>query len=278
MIRSINAWSVPAAWTFADTFKNVAAAGFEAIELNIDGPDRSAHALSMDTTSAQLKDIAALSKQYNLPVTSISTSQWGDKLGGPGAARLEQAKALLNQQLTCADALGADCVLVVPGGISDSWSIKAAWDTARESVLSLRGQIEGAPAKVGLENVWNRFFMSPFDMVSFLDDMAMKNLGAYFDVGNVAVYSRGEYWIEILGERIVKIHVKDYKQGAYDAHAFVNLMQGGVRWGHVVKALKKAGYNGALTAELALIEDDPEYFLSITNEALKRIIAMGEKA
>lgn len=276
MIRSINAWSVPPEWSFAETFAQVAAAGFEAIELNIDGPDRSAHALTMDMTDRQLSDIAALSQKHNLPVTSISTSLYGDKLGGPGPERKQQARELLEKQLTCAHALGADCVLVVPGGISDAWSIKAAWDTARETLLSMRGLIEGAPARVGLENVWNRFFMSPYDMVSFIDGLAIRNLGAYFDVGNVAVYSRGEYWIEILGKRIYKVHVKDYKQGAYDAHAFVNLMQGGVRWGHVVRALKKAGYDGALTAELGLIEDAPDYLLNITNDALKRIIAMGE--
>lgn len=278
MIRSINAWSVPPAWTFEETFQKVAAAGFEAIELNVDGPDRSAHALTMDTTDATLKDIAALSKRHRLPVTSISTSLYGDKLGGPGAERRQQARDLMVKQLTCARALGADCILVVPGGISDTWSIKAAWDTARESLLSMRGLIEGAPAKVGLENVWNRFFMSPYDMVSFIDGLSIDNLGAYFDVGNVAVYSRGEYWIEILGRRIFKIHVKDYKQGASDGHGFVNLMQGGVRWDHVVRALARAGYDGALTAELGLIEDAPDYLLNITNDALARIIAMGERA
>ena len=278
MIRSINAWSVPPAWTFEETFQKVAAAGFEAIELNVDGPDRSAHALTMDTTDATLKDIAALSKRHRLPVTSISTSLYGDKLGGPGAERRQQARDLMVKQLTCARALGADCILVVPGGISDTWSIKAAWDTARESLLSMRDLIEGAPAKVGLENVWNRFFMSPYDMVSFIDGLSIDNLGAYFDVGNVAVYSRGEYWIEILGRRIFKIHVKDYKQGASDGHGFVNLMQGGVRWDHVVRALARAGYDGALTAELGLIEDAPDYLLNITNDALARIIAMGERA
>lgn len=278
MIRSINAWSVPPAWTFEETFQKVAAAGFEAIELNVDGPDRSAHALTMDTTDATLKDIAALSKRHRLPVTSISTSLYGDKLGGPGAERRQQARDLMVKQLTCARALGADCILVVPGGISDTWSIKAAWDTARESLLSMRDLIEGAPAKVGLENVWNRFFMSPYDMVSFIDGLSIDNLGAYFDVGNVAVSSRGEYWIEILGRRIFKIHVKDYKQGASDGHGFVNLMQGGVRWGHVVRALARAGYDGALTAELGLIEDAPDYLLNITNDALERIIAMGERA
>jgi L-ribulose-5-phosphate 3-epimerase len=277
MIRSINAWSVPPAWTFVQVFENVAKAGFEAIELNVDTKGASLHALAMDTTAEELKRVRDLSRQHNLPVTSISTSLYGDKLGGPGRDRRDQARVLLEKQLEYAEALGADGVLVVPGGISEDWSIQAAWGTAQESIAAMRSLIEGAPAKVGVENVWNRFFMSPFDMVRFIDGLRMNNLGAYFDVGNVAVYTQPEYWIEILGQRIVKIHVKDYQAGGVDAKAFVNLMQGGIRWRRVVRALKQAGYDGALTAELGLIPAAPDYLLDITNEALRRIIAMGQE-
>lgn len=54
--------------------------------------------------------------------------------------------------------------------------------------------------------------MSPFDMKAFIDGLGSPYIGAYFDVGNVVVTSAPEHWIEILGSRIFKIHVKDYKR------------------------------------------------------------------
>ena len=34
---------------------------------------------------------------------------------------------------------------------------------------------------------------------------------AYFDVGNVAISGYPQDWIRVLGKRIVKLHIKDFK-------------------------------------------------------------------
>ena len=93
MKKALNAWTVDNALTMEETFAAVSAAGFEGIELNVDAPGASPHALSMETTEEDYAAIRALSEKYQLPVCSISTSQWAGKMGDP--EQWEAAKALL---------------------------------------------------------------------------------------------------------------------------------------------------------------------------------------
>ena len=98
-----------------------------------------------------------------------------------------------------------------------------------------------------------------------------------FDVGNVTAFSNAEYWIEILDTRICKIHVKDFKRnggGVSKGGCYVNLLEGDVNWNKVIPALRKAGYDGYLTAELSIMEKCPEFLYKITSEALDIIIKM----
>lgn len=276
MKRSINAWSCPGNHDFETVFRSLKAAGFEGVELNVDGEaNPSAHSLTVNTTAEQLKSIRDLSEKYDLPVISISTSQYGgETLGADDQAGRDRARLVMETQIRCAEALGADGILVVPGGIGENRSIRRAWDNNQEALLSMKDLIEGTAVKVGLENVWNNFFIAPMEMARFIDELNIKNLGAYFDVGNVAIFSWPEYWIEILAHRIVKIHVKDFRRAGGNAGHFVNLLEGSIRWKKVVEALRAVGFDGYLTAELSAMPETPDYLYKITSEALKEIIAM----
>ncbi|MEA4887888.1 MAG: sugar phosphate isomerase/epimerase family protein [Clostridiaceae bacterium] len=274
MKKSINAWSIPASVSFEDMFAQIAAAGFEAIELNIDQAGSSAHSLDMAIGQPQLGRIKELSQKYHLPVCSISTSLYGpNTLGSANPEGRQNGQAVLRKQLICAQALGADSILVVPGGISDDVSMRQAYENSMAALSEMRDEINRSGIKVGLENVWNSFFLSPFDMRDFIDRLDSPYIGAYFDVGNVAVFSHSEHWIEILGQRIVKIHVKDFQRAPswFSGH-FVNLLEGSVDWPKVARALKNAGYQDVLTAELAPIPQNPELLYHMTAEALTYII------
>ena len=278
MKRSLNAWTCPGTQDFETVFRKLKAAGFDGVELNVDGAhNASLHSLTLDTTPAQLKEIKALSEKYDLPVCSISTSLYGpDTIGADDAAGRDMARRILEKQLECADALGADGILIVPGGITENRSIRKAWENSQETLLSLKSTIESGTIKVGVENVWNNFFLSSVEMARFIDELNIRNLGAYFDVGNVAIFSWPEYWIEILGSRIVKIHVKDFLKTGGNAGTFVNLLEGSIRWEKVVPALQAAGYNGYLTAELSAMPKTPDYMYEITKRALDEICALAE--
>lgn len=276
MKKAINAWSIPNRVSFEDMFRDIAAAGFEGIELNVDAVDRSAHSLTLESDTTQYAQIRELSERYQLEVPSISTSLTGGLLGSPKAADREQYKRLLMKQIECAQALGATAVLTVPGGMNEEVSLQQAYEVTTETLQGLAADIEGSGIKVGVENVWNTFFSSPFDMVKLIDAVDSPAIGAYFDVGNVIAFSDAEDWIEILGDRIVKIHVKDYKRsgGVHRGGAFVNLLQGDVHWPEVMAALRGTGYTDYITAELEIIHERPEYLYQMTADALDIIFEL----
>ena len=270
MKKAINAWSVPGGISFETMFQQIAAAGFDGVELNLDADDSSSHSLTMATSAAQLVQIRELAKATGLTICSVSTSLYGSNpLGSRDPAMREKGKGIVRRQLELASALGADGILVVPGGLDQDTTLLQAHDNAFNALSSLTSEIKASKLLVGLENVWNGFFMSPFDMVSFLDALDCPSIGAYFDVGNVAVHSEPDHWIEILGGRIVKVHVKDFlrSHGLYSGW-FVNLLEGSIHWDKVMESLRTAGYDGYLTAELSAMPHSPTYLYQITSSAL----------
>ena len=251
MKKSLNAWSVPAEVGFEEMFASLKRAGFDAVELNLDAPGAGNHALSLETTEEELANIREMSERAGLPVCSVSSSQWGNSTLGSKNGSIPAA-VLMKKQIECARALGADGILVVPGGIGEDCSIAEAWQNVREQLESCRELIENGGVKVGLENVWNNFFLSPMEMAGLIDEMRMKNLGAYFDVGNVALLSYPEYWIEILEGRITRIHVKGFNR---DNGKFCYLREGTIDWKKVMNRLRSIGYDGFITVELGARDD-----------------------
>ncbi len=252
MKKGINAWSVEDGLDFEQMFKKMKEVGFDGIELNIDKNNDGGHSLTMDTTDEELCEIKAISEKYSLPVTSISTSLYNNKLGSAISEDGEYAKKLLKKQIYCAKALGANGVLCVPGGISDTQSVKAAYESSFNTLNSMKEYIESQGIYVGLENVWNTFFVSAFDMASFIDRLDCKFITAYYDVGNVVAFTRTEYFIEILDKRISHIHVKDFlrKSGFNLGGDWVGLTRGSIDWKLAMDALRKTGFDSYLTAEV----------------------------
>lgn len=275
MKKAINAWAVDSRTAFAEMFSQIKQAGFDGIELNVDPPGHSSHSLSLDITDEALRDILRLSKQYALPVVSISSSMLAHYMGSPDPAENEQAKQIITCQLRCARALEAQGILVVPGGVTQQGSFQKAYETSKRTLAELEPVILEYGLHVGVENVWNGFFMSPFDMAKFIDDFACPLVGAYYDVGNVVAFSWSEYWIDVLGSRILHVHVKDFKRqsGLHSGGTFIGLTDGDVNWRQVVPAIKNTGFNGYLTTEVFL-EDmhDPQLtYLAFYRQLSKKL-------
>ena len=99
-----------------------------------------------------------------------------------------------------------------------------------------------------IEEVWNKFLLSPVEFARYIDEFESPWVGAYFDVGNVVEFGYPEEWIRELGKRILKIHIKEYaKSKRFD----YRLGEGKeIDWGAVRSALSAIGYNGWVTAEV----------------------------
>jgi len=282
MKKAINAWSVERNADFEEMFQQIQLAGFDGIELNVDERDHSNHSLTLDVTKERLADIKALSHKYCLPVVSISTSMLAHYMGAPNEKERVYAKEIIKCQLRCAEALGASGILVVPGAVTQQTSFSKAYGTCKKTLEELKPVILEHKIHVGVENVWNGFFMSPFDMAKFIDELNCTYIGAYYDVGNVIAFSWSEYWIDVLGSRITHIHVKDFKRNGsiHTGGTFTGLMEGDVNWEQVSAAIRNTGFDGYLTAEVFL-EDmhDPKMtyqdFYSLLCNQIDHIISIG---
>jgi len=173
-------------------------------------------------------------------------------MGTGDAEKIAFGKRLIEQQLKCAGALGAKGILVVPGGICERVSIARAYENSLKNLTSWFPIINEYKLFVGVENVWNTFFLSPFDMREFVDKCGSPYIGAYYDVGNVVAFTWTEYWIEILAHRIGLIHIKDFaRKGMVNCGGtFCDLGTGSIVWERVIPALRNAGFDGYLTAEV----------------------------
>lgn len=249
MKKSLNTWTVEGSLGFEETFAAVARAGFDGIELNIDKPG-AAHSLSMESTGADYAAIRALSEKYSLPVVSISTSLSAGMSGI--LEKWSDYRTLLLKQIETAKAFGATGILTAPGGMGEDITLDSARRNTIAFFKSMRDEIEAEGIFVGLENVWNGFFLSPYDMASLLDEVGSDKIGAYFDAGNMLAFSDSEYWAEVLGSRIGFVHVKDYKRsgGINSGGNWVDITHGSAHWEKIIPALRKGGFDGYLTGEV----------------------------
>lgn len=133
---------------------------------------------------------------------------------------------------------------------SEVISYAVCYKRAFDAVSKLVGNAEKTGVTLCIENVWNKFLLSPLEMRNFIDSFESRRVGSYFDIGNVLLTGYPDQWINILGRRIKRVHVKDFKKSSGTAEGFVDLGEGDVDFAAVKKALKAVKYNGYVTAEM----------------------------
>jgi hexulose-6-phosphate isomerase len=153
--------------------------------------------------------------------------------------------------------LGVDAILVVPGAVdvfflpdAEVVPYDVAYSRSREAIGGLVQKAEANRVAIGLENVWNKFLLSPLELRDFIDGFGSAFVGSWFDAGNVLSTGYPEHWIPILGERIKRVHVKDFKTAIGNGNGFCDLGEGDVNWPAVLSALKAIHYDGWVTAEM----------------------------
>ena len=280
MKKSINAWSFPAEFSFAECIERAKNEGFDAIEFNLDGKP-SPHAFTLDSTDEEIIAVRELMEAAGIAAVSVSSSMHGGIWGTSDPATVEYSKTVLAKQLRIASLLGAGAILLVPGGMRDGITLKQSRANSVKNLKAVEPMIRDSGIKVGLENVWNGFFLSPYDMTGFLDELDSDCFGLYFDLGNMVAFSDSAFWCEIVGSRSVRIHVKDYKRkgGINSGGTWVNLLRGDLDFPRAMAALKASGFDGYLTAEVFKSADESfESFLHDVSTAEDEIIGYYNKS
>lgn len=269
-------------WSFAEPdikkcFKLAKDAGFDGVEVALDenGP------VSLTSTREEMLELKAYAESLGLELYSVASGlYWSYNYTSEVEANREKAKSITRKQLEIASWLGCDTILVVPGAVnvafepgSEIVEYDVAYERALAALKELAPYAEELKVSIGVENVWNKFLLSPVEMADFIDKVGNDYVGSYFDVGNVLYIGYPEHWIKALGSRIKKVHFKDYRREAGGLCGFVDLLSGDVNWPAVMAQFEKVGYDGWVTAEmLPPYTYYPETIIYNTSNAMDKIL------
>jgi len=269
-------------WSIEEKFVLAKESGFTGFEIDLseDGP------VNLKSTPEDLKSFRALAEKHGLELSGLmSFLYWGANAASADPAVRAKAPALLARQIECAQQLGIDTIFAVPGAVgvdfipgAETVRYDLAYERATEFIKAALPAAEEAGVTIAVENVWNKFLISPLEMRAFVDQFGSKNVGVYFDVANTLAFGYPEHWIEILGSRIKRVHFKDYRRNVGTVDGFCDLLSGDVDWPAVMSALRKTGYDGWIAAEMIppvpFYKHCPEVLIHTTSRAMDAIFAL----
>jgi L-ribulose-5-phosphate 3-epimerase len=207
-----------------------------------------------DQRSAE--EMKAASEKVGLPIHSVmNMDHWKYPFTSAEPAVVEKSLDGARTSIRNAHLWGASTVLLVPGVVNAQTSYKDAYTRSQAAIRKLIPLAEELNVTLALEEVWNKFLLSPLEFAHYIDEYNSPHLRAYFDVGNVVLYGYPQDWIRTLGKRIVKLHIKDFsfgrdKSSGESVARWVSPGDGDIDWTAVHDALKEIGYQGAATLEL----------------------------
>lgn len=239
-------------WAFGEmdlkgAFAMAGRAGFEGVEVALD----EAGEMGLAFTEKDARRVRDMAGDAGIELFSVATGlYWRYPLTDSDPAVRRKAAEIARKQIEAAAWLGCDTILLVPGTVDAEVPYDIAYDRALEAVGALAGFAGERGVVVGVENVWNKFLLSPLEMRDFIDRAGSPFVKAYFDIGNVVRDGYPEQWVRILGPRIAKVHLKDYRRAAGTLEGFVDPPGGDVDFPAVLGALRAVGYDGWITAEV----------------------------
>lgn len=276
MKKGISIWSF-AGGSVEENMRLAKDAGFDGIELALDETGE----VSMQSEKEEILKIKEAADKIGIELYSVASGlYWTYNYTSENEDNRKKAKEITKKQLQIASWLGCDTILVVPGAVdvafdpaSEIVEYDVAYDRALSALKELAPYAEELKVSIGVENVWNKFLLSPIEMADFIDKVGSDYVGAYFDVGNVLYIGHPEHWIKVLANRIKKVHFKDYRKEAGGLCGFVDLLSGDVNWPNVMKQFANIGYDNWVTAEmLPPYTYYPETILYNTSNAMDKII------
>jgi L-ribulose-5-phosphate 3-epimerase len=230
---------LPKDLSLADGFKLAKDIGFEEIECQT----------VTDPKQAEVIRIAA--RDSGLRIHSVmNMAHWSFPFNSPDPEIVKKGMDGMETSLRNAHLWGADTVLLVPAVVSPKFSyFEDAWTRSQQQIRKLLPLAEELKVVIAIEEVWNKFLVSPVDFARYIDEFSSPWVRAYLDVGNVVFYGYPQDWIRVMGKRIAKLHIKDFRFRKGQTE-WVALRDGDIDWMEIYQALTDIGYRGTATVEL----------------------------
>jgi len=239
MKKGISWFSLPPELSAEQKLSLAKRAGYDGVELQ---------AVRSETELLDLKDQA---RKAALETPSIiETIHWKCPLSSSNGEIRAKTRQAFEQNLEHASRIGANTVLCVPGVMTPDSSYVEVYETALQEIRNLARVAESFKVTLAIENVWNRFLLSPLEFARFLEEVNSPYVRAYFDCGNACLYGYPQDWIKTLGrDKIAKVHVKGFLDYPHTI-GFSKSLISDVPWEPIMKALSQIGYDDYLTVEI----------------------------
>ena len=214
--------------TVLDKFKLLADLGFQGTEIHV-------------TTEIDRKEV-----RHAIDATGVLVHGF-----------LNSTRPDLKSAIDNAKFYGGTSVLVVAGKVDKEHPYDTVYRQQQQRIKAALPYAVEQGIQLLVENVWNNFLLSPLEMARFIDELQSPAVGVYFDVGNVVRFGWPDQWIRILGERIVKLDIKEYSRQKQLHEGLrkgfdVKIGEGDCDWPAVRQALADIGYTtGWATAEVS---------------------------
>jgi len=226
-----------------EKFQLIADIGYDGVEL--DSPSGLDH-----------DEVLAAKEATGLVIPGVVDSvHWSQTLGDPDAGvRAKGLEGLLTALRDC-KVYGGTTVLLVPGVVNENLPYHLVYERSQAEIRKALPLAEELGIQIAFENVWNNFLLSPLEAARYIDEFESDRVGWYLDVGNLVRYGWPEHWVQVLGERILKLDVKEYSRKKQSDEGIwkgfqVEIGDGDCGWPRVMSALDEIGYSGWASAEV----------------------------
>src|SRR5690348_16563715 len=237
--KAVEFGMLPKKLSIPDRFQLARDTGFEEIECYT------------TADQGQAEEIKKAAEKAGLRIHSVmNQAHWKYPLSSSDPAVVAESVKGMEISLRNAHFWGAETVLLVPAVVNAETTYKDAWVRSQREIRKMIPQAQELKVIIGVEEVWNKFVLSPLEFARYVDEFSSPWVRAYFDVGNVVIFGYPQDWIRTLGKRIVKLHIKDFKFKDGRTAEWVALREGEINWPEVHKALAEIGYTGTATVEL----------------------------
>jgi hexulose-6-phosphate isomerase len=231
---------LPKTLSYADRFRLARDVGFEAVE---------AQTVEDQGVAEEIKKAAEDAK---IRIHSVmNMGHWKYPLSSGDPSVVEKCMEGMRTSLHNAAFWGADTVLLVPAVVNSETGYQAAWTRSQSQINKLIPLAAELKVVIAVEEVWNKFLLSPLEMQAFVTAFQNEWVKVYFDVGNVVLYGYPQDWIRTIGRITAKVHIKDFKvdreAGKWE---WKNLGDGEIDWAEVRKAFAEVNYAGYASTEL----------------------------
>jgi hexulose-6-phosphate isomerase len=251
---------LPEKMTVLEKFEVAKRAGFDGVE-----PDTL-------NSADEVKQYKEAAEKTGVKITSMMNSDhWKYPLSDNDPEVVKKCLDGLKTSMHNAHDLGAGAVLLVPGIVTAEVRYAEVYRRSQDQIRKLLPLAKELKVIIAIENVGNRFLLSPLEMARYVDEFKSPWVRSYFDIGNVVSIGYPQDWIRTLSKRVCRIHIKRFEPGTeHPKFDPKDRRTQGIDWPDVRKALSEVGYSGWITAE---VRSGDENYVKEVSARMDRILS-----